>query len=104
MMFLLFVQQHPSGVFVHASGVENSFCDCLDVLEKSYGRMQGCIFRVWVDRISSAQIGSDTWLVKFNKWDLSGYESLVCFSCFRFIWIEGNEGKEREGIHHSLFG
>ncbi|RVW89702.1 Sucrose-phosphatase 2 [Vitis vinifera] len=27
--------------------------------------------RVWVDRVSSAQISSDTWLVKFDKWELS---------------------------------
>ncbi|XP_021844698.1 sucrose-phosphatase 2 isoform X2 [Spinacia oleracea] len=62
---------HPSGVFVHASGVEKSLNECLDELEKSYGHMQGCRFRVWVDRVSSAQIGSDTWLVKFDKWELS---------------------------------
>ncbi|XP_057515887.1 sucrose-phosphatase 2-like isoform X3 [Amaranthus tricolor] len=63
---------HPSGVFVHASGVEKPLHECLDALEKSYGHMQGCRFRVWVDRTSSSQIGSDTWLVKFDKWESSG--------------------------------
>ncbi|XP_021759678.1 sucrose-phosphatase 2-like isoform X2 [Chenopodium quinoa] len=61
---------HSSGVFVHASGVEKPLCNCLDSLEKSYGHMQGRRF-TRVDRVSSAQIGSDTWLVKFDKWESS---------------------------------
>lgn len=63
--------------------MEKSLNECLDELEKSYGHMQGCRFRVWVDRVSSAQIGSDTWLVKFDKWELSGDVSLV----FSFMLI-----------------
>uniref|UniRef100_A0A7N2LFW1 Sucrose-phosphatase C-terminal domain-containing protein n=1 Tax=Quercus lobata TaxID=97700 RepID=A0A7N2LFW1_QUELO len=43
-------------------------------MAKLYGDMQGHQFRVWVDRISSAQIGSDIWLVKFHKWELSGMD------------------------------
>ncbi|XP_021773446.1 sucrose-phosphatase 2-like isoform X2 [Chenopodium quinoa] len=69
-----------SGVFVHASGVEKPLYDCLDALEKSYGHMQGRRFTVWVDRVSSAQIGSDTWLVKFDKWELSGKECRCCLT------------------------
>lgn len=76
-LFKLFDDQHPSGVFVHASGVEKPLHECLDALEKSYGHMQGCRFRVWVDRTSFSQIGSDTWLVKFDKWESSG--DISCF-------------------------
>lgn len=71
---------HPSAVFVHASGVEKPFYECLNALEKSYGHMQGCRFRVWVDRVSSAQIGSNSWLVKFDKWESSGKECRGCLT------------------------
>ncbi|KAK9733126.1 hypothetical protein RND81_04G045500 [Saponaria officinalis] len=63
---------HPSGIFVHPSGVQKCFDECLNALENSYGLEQGSRFRVWLDRITSAQIGSDTWLVKFDRWELSG--------------------------------
>ncbi|XP_019108099.1 sucrose-phosphatase 2 isoform X2 [Beta vulgaris subsp. vulgaris] len=71
---------HTSGVFVHASGVEQPFYECLKALEMSHGHMQTFNFRVWVDRVSSAQIGSDTWLVKFDKWELSGKERRCCLT------------------------
>lgn len=42
-----------------------------------YGDNQGKQFRIWVDRLSSAQIGSDAWLVKFDKWELAGEIHLI---------------------------
>ena len=65
------------GIFVHPSGGEQPFHQCIDSMAKLYGDMQGHRFRVWVDRISSAQIGSDIWLVKFHKWELSGEIFLI---------------------------
>ncbi|KAL2907005.1 Sucrose-phosphatase 1, partial [Bienertia sinuspersici] len=73
--YVSFCCQHPSGVFVHASGVEKPLNECLDAMEQSYRHMQDCAFRVWVDRTSSAQIGSDAWLVKYDKWVSSGDSS-----------------------------
>ncbi|OVA07209.1 Sucrose-phosphate synthase [Macleaya cordata] len=62
---------YPSGVFVHPSGLERPLHECVDVMKNCYGDKQGKQFRIWVDRVTSAQIGSDTWLVKFDKWELS---------------------------------
>lgn len=45
---------------------------CSDLMENLYGDKQGKQYRVWVDRVSSAQIGLDAWLVKFDKWESSG--------------------------------
>lgn len=42
-----------------------------------YGDKQGKNFQVWVDRVSSAQIGSDAWLVKFDKCESTGEFHLV---------------------------
>lgn len=69
---------HPSGIFVHPSGVEKHLHECVDVLDQSYGCKPDC--RLWVDRISSAQIGSDIWLVKLDKWELSGGECNCCLT------------------------
>ncbi|ONH95755.1 hypothetical protein PRUPE_7G089300 [Prunus persica] len=64
----------PSGTFVHPSGVEQSLPECINGLRSSYGDKQGKQFRVWVDGVLATQVGSDTWLVKFDKWELSGEE------------------------------
>ncbi|KAL3731874.1 hypothetical protein ACJRO7_028696 [Eucalyptus globulus] len=60
------------GTFVHPSGIEIPFSQCIDELANSYGDQLGKQFRVWVDRVSVAQICSDTWLVKFDKCELCG--------------------------------
>lgn len=69
---LLFYFQHPAGAFVHPSGVEQSLHDCIHELRSCYGDRQGRKFRVWVDRVSPAQMSSDAWVVKFDKWEASG--------------------------------
>ncbi|KAK9283513.1 hypothetical protein L1049_011759 [Liquidambar formosana] len=71
---------YPLGVFVHPSGVEQPLHQFIDAMGRSYGDKQGNQYRVWVDRVSSAQIGSDIWLVKFNKWELSGEEHQCCLT------------------------
>ncbi|CAK9152978.1 unnamed protein product [Ilex paraguariensis] len=70
----------PSGVFVHPSGVEQSLRDCIDSLRRSYGDKQGQQFRVWVDQVLSEQICSDTWLVNFKKWEISGDQWKCCIT------------------------
>ncbi|KAF3775705.1 Sucrose-phosphatase 2 [Nymphaea thermarum] len=70
----------PDGAIVHPWGAEQSFCKALEALGKSYGYKQEKQFRVWIDRVSTAQIHSDTWLVKFHKWELSGEEQRGCIA------------------------
>lgn len=75
--FLTFILQCPFGIFVHPSGVEQPFHQCIDSVARLYGDKKEHQFRVWVDRVSSAQIGSDTWLVKFYKWESFGEICLI---------------------------
>ncbi|KAK2634509.1 hypothetical protein Ddye_029301 [Dipteronia dyeriana] len=71
---------NPLGIFVHPSGIERPLHQCVDVMASLYGSEQGKQYQVWVDRVASAQIGSDTWLVKFDKWELSGEERQCCLT------------------------
>lgn len=83
---------------------------CLDSMAKLYGDKTEHLFRVWVDRVSSAQIGSDTWLVKFYKWELSGDERQCCVTTvlmslkqpdgFTWVhmhqtWLEGSRARDQ---------
>ncbi|WCJ19156.1 Sucrose-phosphatase 2 [Euphorbia peplus] len=70
----------PSGTFVHPSGVEQPTNYCIDTMIKLYGRKQGKQYRVWVDQVSSSQVSSDTWLVKFFKWESSEGERRCCLT------------------------
>ncbi|KAL3586562.1 hypothetical protein D5086_013429 [Populus alba] len=65
-----------SGILIHPSGAELSLCDAINGMRSYYGDKQGQKFRVWVDRVLSIQTGLDTWLVKFNKWELSAVVGL----------------------------
>ncbi|KAF3442783.1 hypothetical protein FNV43_RR16700 [Rhamnella rubrinervis] len=69
---------HLSGVYIHPSGNELPLCDCINALRSHYGDKQGKQFRVWVDRVFHSQIGTGTWLVKFNKWELCGDKRQCC--------------------------
>ncbi|KAJ8630918.1 hypothetical protein MRB53_024241 [Persea americana] len=62
---------HPTGIIIQPSGVERSLQECTDTMGSLYGDKQGKQFRIWVDKLSSSQFGSDAWLVKFDKWELS---------------------------------
>ncbi|XP_059649315.1 sucrose-phosphatase 2-like isoform X2 [Cornus florida] len=71
---------YPLGIFVHPSGVEQPLHRFIDAMERSYGDKQGKQYFVWVDRVSSAQISPDIWLVKFDKWEQSGEEQRCCLT------------------------
>ncbi|CAI9097542.1 OLC1v1034002C4 [Oldenlandia corymbosa var. corymbosa] len=77
----------PSGVFVHPSGVEKSLGDCVDALRNCYGDQQGKSYRVWVDQVLPTQVGSDSWLVKYKKWELSGGFSLPKNGLFMCVYF-----------------
>uniref|UniRef100_A0A7N0UVN4 Sucrose-phosphatase n=1 Tax=Kalanchoe fedtschenkoi TaxID=63787 RepID=A0A7N0UVN4_KALFE len=63
-----------SGVYVHPSGSEELLHNSIALLKKCYGDKEGRPYRIWVDRGVSTQISPDTWLVKFDKWEISGEE------------------------------
>ncbi|PSS01645.1 Sucrose-phosphatase [Actinidia chinensis var. chinensis] len=70
----------PSSAFVHPSGIEQSILDCTNALRSSYGDEQGKQYRVWVDQVTTTEIGSNIWLLKFNKWEISGDERRGCIA------------------------
>lgn len=70
--FIFRVLQSPSGAYVHPSGVEQSLHDCIDKLKDCWGDKKDKQYRVWVDQVFPSQIDSDTWIVKFKKWEQTG--------------------------------
>ncbi|XP_030489038.2 sucrose-phosphatase 1 [Cannabis sativa] len=88
---------HSYCTLVHPSGTEQHIYQCVDEMEKLHGDWQGRQFQVWVDRVSSAQIGSDLWLVKCAKWESHGEEKYCCLTTILmsskaelpndFIWL-----------------
>ncbi|XP_068344397.1 sucrose-phosphatase 1-like isoform X2 [Pyrus communis] len=71
---------HSSGIFVHPSGVELPIHQCIDSLARLHGDKQGKQFWIWLDRLSSVQIGSNAWLVKFDKWEFCENERRCCLT------------------------
>lgn len=68
----------PSGAFIYPAGIELSLHDCINTLKNCCGDQKGKQFRVWVDQVLPEQIDSNTWLVKFKKWELSGEKQQCC--------------------------
>jgi sucrose-6F-phosphate phosphohydrolase len=71
---------HPSGVFVHPSGVEKPLHDCISQMREFYGDKKGKQYRTWVDQVLPTQVGPKTWLVKFSKWELCGEVQRGCLT------------------------
>ncbi|KAJ0980716.1 hypothetical protein J5N97_008971 [Dioscorea zingiberensis] len=70
----------PDGVIIHPSGVEHSLHECIGTFGPHFGDKQGKQFRVWVDKVSSSQIGSGAWLVKFDKWEINDGGRQCCIT------------------------
>lgn len=90
----------PNGVFVQPSGNVQSLNDCIDSIRKSYGDQQGKPYRVWVDQVSATQISSGTWLVKFDKWELSGEERECCVTTAILRCSEGSGSLGKSTLVH----
>lgn len=90
---------YPSGLFVYPSGDEESLRDCATKMKNYYGDKQGKQFRVWVDQVIPAQIGSGIWLVKFNKWELSGEERQCCVTTVLLSCKESNVSDGFTWVH-----
>ncbi|KAL6507804.1 Pre-mRNA-splicing factor spp2 [Orobanche gracilis] len=69
-----------SGALFHPCGTEQPLHDCVSSLRTCYGDKQGKEFRVWVDQVLLVPAGSDSWLVKFKKWEQSGEERQGCLT------------------------
>ncbi|KAJ1432909.1 Sucrose-phosphatase-like, N-terminal, partial [Sesbania bispinosa] len=68
----------PSGVYIHPSGAEHNIKEYVNILRKVHGDKQGKQFCIWVDNVLATQIGSDTWLFTFDKWELHGEKRQGC--------------------------
>ncbi|VVB05642.1 unnamed protein product [Arabis nemorensis] len=61
----------PLGVFVHPSGEEKLIHEWIDEMESLHGDAKEKQFRIWLDRVSTSHITSDSWLARFDKHELS---------------------------------
>ncbi|KAL4576841.1 hypothetical protein LXL04_012941 [Taraxacum kok-saghyz] len=68
------------GVYLNPYGVEQSLDDVIKKMEESCGGKKGKQYRIWVDQVFSSQLDSNTWLVKFKKWEQTGEEQKCCFT------------------------
>ncbi|CAN6469154.1 unnamed protein product [Victoria cruziana] len=104
----------PDGAIIQPWGAEQSFCKSLEALGKCYGYKQNKQFRIWIDRVSTVRLHSDTWLVKFHKWELFGEEWRGCTAsavlqskggasdAFTWLhlhqtWLDATENTDRSG-------
>ncbi|RDX67899.1 Sucrose-phosphatase 1, partial [Mucuna pruriens] len=76
----------PSGVFIHPSGADHNIKEYVNILRTVYGDKQGKQYRILVDDVLATQIGSDTWMIKYDEWHLFGMSLhyLFLFMLFSF--------------------
>ncbi|KAG0469939.1 hypothetical protein HPP92_016639 [Vanilla planifolia] len=84
-----------NGVLIHPSGVEKSLHGSIDAFAACYGDKKLKQFRVWLDRVSTSQISSDAWLVKFDKWEMTD-EGRQC--CLTTVLLNTKHKKPKEFI------
>ncbi|KAG2242046.1 hypothetical protein Bca4012_021356 [Brassica carinata] len=82
----------PLGVFVHPSGVEKPIHEWIDDLANLHGEGKAKQFRIWLDRVSSSLISPETWIVKFDKHELSDGKVR---SCSTRVLLSCQEDKEK---------
>ncbi|KAL4279968.1 hypothetical protein GQ457_03G028410 [Hibiscus cannabinus] len=92
---------YPLGNFVHPCGTEQPMNKCTDMMERLYGDKQGKRYRIWLDRVSTLRIGSDSWLVKFDKWESTGEERYCCLTTVLLTTKQAEESFTWMHIHQT---
>ncbi|XP_013634684.1 PREDICTED: probable sucrose-phosphatase 3a [Brassica oleracea var. oleracea] len=87
----------PLGIFVHPSGVEKPIHEWIDDLKTLHGEGKEKQFHIWLDRVLFSHISSDTWIVKFDKHELS--EGKVR-SCSTRVLLSCQEEKQKLAWMH----
>lgn len=64
--------QSPLDIFDHPSGVKKPIHEWIDELENLHGDGKEKQFRIWLDKVSASHVTSESWLVKFDKHEVSG--------------------------------
>ncbi|KAL4323420.1 hypothetical protein GQ457_11G028730 [Hibiscus cannabinus] len=105
--------------FVHPYGTIQPMNKCTDTnrIGMLYGDKQGKRYQIWLDCISISQIGSDSWLMKFSKWESTAEDRYCCLTTVLLttkqveesftwlhihqIWLDNLEakGEHKNGIH-----
>ncbi|KAF7818885.1 sucrose-phosphatase 1-like [Senna tora] len=91
----------PSGTYIHPSGSEHHIGEHVNILKESFGDKKGKQYRIWVDGVLATQIGSDAWLVKFDKWESCGEKRQGCVNTVilrkkdsdRLTWVHVHQTK-----------
>ncbi|XP_024514777.1 probable sucrose-phosphatase 2 [Selaginella moellendorffii] len=58
----------PDSTLIGAWGVDIQLANAIEMLRPLHGLHKDKRFWIWVDRIRVTNIGKDTWLAKFDKW------------------------------------
>ncbi|KAL4277914.1 hypothetical protein GQ457_03G028400 [Hibiscus cannabinus] len=92
---------YPLGTFVHPCGTEQPMKKCTDTMERLYGDKQGKQYQIWLNCVSTSQIGSDSWLVKFDKWESTGEERYCCLTTVLLTAKQAEESFTWMHIHQT---